>query len=143
MPRDATPALSASEPHHGRHLLVEYHGCRPEVLDDLASVEAALRAAASAASVRVVDCVLRRFAPQGVSGVLVIEESHLAIHTWPERGYAAVDLYTCGRGDPLLAHAVLVEAFAATRTVTLLVARGLDGAAGLAVVDPDVGALAR
>ena len=91
----------------GRHLLVEYHGCAEGLLDDLAAVEALMNRAAVAANTTVVASVFHPFQPQGVSGVVVIEESHLSIHTWPEYGYAAVDFYTCGQGIPEEAHAVL------------------------------------
>ena len=80
-----------------RHLLVEYHGCNPALLDDVKAIEALMTVAAKAAGVTIVASALRPFAPQGVSGVLVIEESHLSIHTWPEHGYASVDFYKAGR----------------------------------------------
>jgi S-adenosylmethionine decarboxylase proenzyme len=117
-----------------RHLLCEYRGCDPRVLDDVARIEALLRAAAAAAGATVVDARMRRFTPQGVSGVLVIEESHLAIHTWPEADYAAADLYTCGQCDPWAAHRVLVDGLRAKEQEALLVERGLlTGPAGLRV----------
>lgn len=117
-----------------RHLLCEYRGCDARVLDDVAAIEALLRAAAAAAGATVVDARMRRFTPQGVSGVLVIEESHLAVHTWPEADYAAADLYTCGRSDPWAAHRVLAEGLRAREQEALLVERGLlQGPVGLRV----------
>lgn len=108
-----------------RHLLVEYHGCNRALLDDPKSVEALMRIAAEAAGVTIVASVFHPFAPQGVSGVVVIEESHLSIHTWPEHGYASVDFFTCGTGDPERAHEVLREGLEATRAEVLVVERGL------------------
>jgi len=97
----------------GRHLLVEYHGCDTRFLDDFSKLESAMVAAAEAAGATVVAKAFHRFAPQGVSGVVVIEESHLSIHTWPEYGYAAVDFYTCGDCVPERAHELLRSALGA------------------------------
>lgn len=108
----------------GRHLLVEYMGCPADLLDDAAGLEALLREAATAAGATVLHALLHRFRPQGVSGVLLIEESHLSIHTWPEQGYAAVDFYTCGPCEPLRAHEVLERGLRAASSEVLQVARG-------------------
>ena len=108
----------------GRHLLVEYHGCDPACLDDLDRVRQLLYDAASAARVRVVAEAFHRYRPQGVTGVVVIEESHLAVHTWPETGYAAVDFYTCGDGWPEAAREVIGAGFRASRADSLMVHRG-------------------
>ena len=73
-----------------------------------------MREAAVKAGSTIVDAVFRRFAPHGISGVVVIAESHLAIHSWPEYGYAAVDLFTCGENvDPWIAYEFLKERFGA------------------------------
>lgn len=80
----------------GTHLLIECHGCPFAVLDDPARLEVALRAAAEAIGAKVVGALFHRFSPQGVTGVLLLSESHASVHSWPERGYAAVDVYTCG-----------------------------------------------
>lgn len=109
----------------GRHLLVEYHGCNRAILDDIAAIEALMKVAAKAAGTTIVKSVFHPFAPQGVSGVVVIEESHLSIHTWPEHGYAAVDFFTCGEGAPELAHEVLRGGLEATRAEVLVIERGL------------------
>ena len=108
----------------GQHLLAEYLGCNPAILDDVDQVRAALQRAASAAGAKVVAEVLQPFAPEGVSGVVVIEESHLSVHTWPEQGYAAVDFYTCGECLPERAYQVLFEALGAERAELLIVRRG-------------------
>jgi S-adenosylmethionine decarboxylase proenzyme len=110
----------------GTHLLVEYFGCERAVLDDSRRVEDVMRAAAEAAGATVITTAFHRFAPQGVSGVVVIAESHLAIHTWPEHGYAAVDFYTCGPCEPELAWRSLRAALGARRTEIMRVQRGHD-----------------
>lgn len=114
-------------------MLVEYHGADPAVLQDAERIRALLVEAAEAAGATVVQVVLHRFSPQGVSGVVLVEESHLSIHTWPETGYAAVDFYTCGDGDPEAAHQVLVAAFRPSRWEQMMVERGLEGPEGMAM----------
>jgi S-adenosylmethionine decarboxylase len=80
----------------GRHLLLELRECNIAVLDDLKYLENALVSAAKEAGATVLDKSFHQFAPQGVSGVVLIAESHLSLHTWPEHAYAAVDIFTCG-----------------------------------------------
>lgn len=108
-----------------RHLLVEYEGCDRALLDDLERVREILRRAAEAAGATVVAEAFHRYRPQGVTGVLVIEESHLSVHTWPEHGFAALDFYTCGDCVPERADELLRRAFGAERAEILLVERGL------------------
>ena len=98
----------------GRHVLVEFYNCDAEVLNNLHHVEQAMKEAAVKAGSTIVDAVFRRFAPHGISGVVVIAESHLAVHTWPEYGYAAMDLFTCGdKVDPWAARDYLAGVFRA------------------------------
>ena len=106
--------------------MVEYHGCDPAVLDDADLLREVMEAAALNANASIVQTVVHRFTPQGASVVVVIEESHLSIHTWPEVGYAAVDFYTCGECDPILAHEVLVERLRATDSEIVVLHRGLQ-----------------
>lgn len=80
----------------GRHILVEFTGCNAEILNDVAMIEKSMIEAAQKAGATVINTNFHHFSPWGVSGVVVIQESHLAIHTWPEYRYAAVDLFTCG-----------------------------------------------
>jgi S-adenosylmethionine decarboxylase len=110
----------------GRHLLVEYTGCDASVLDDLKRIEALMNQAAKAARTNIVASVFQPFEPQGVTGVVVVEESHLSIHTWPERGYAAVDFFTCGDAIPEMAHRVLSEGLRAERAEVIFVDRGIS-----------------
>ena len=80
----------------GRHLLLELNGCDRKVLDDIGFLRDAMLMAAEECGATVVGESFHQFSPQGVSGVVVIAESHLFIHTWPEYGYAAADIFTCG-----------------------------------------------
>ena len=80
----------------GTHLLLDLKDCDKEVLNDLTFLKDSLLAAAVEAGATVLGESFHRFSPQGVSGVVIIAESHLFIHTWPEYGYAAVDIFTCG-----------------------------------------------
>lgn len=109
----------------GQHLLVEYHDCNREILNDIQMIETLMQDAARAAQATVVASVFHPFTPQGVSGVVVIEESHLSIHTWPEHGYAAVDFFTCGDCLPEKAHEVLKQGLDSKGTEKMLVIRGL------------------
>lgn len=94
----------------GRHMLVELYNCNASILNDVRTIETIMNQAADAAGATIVQSTFHRFEPHGVSGVVVIAESHLAIHTWPEYGYASVDLYTCGDTvDPMIAHTVLKD----------------------------------
>jgi S-adenosylmethionine decarboxylase len=88
----------------GQHLIADLWGCHG--LADPAVIEDALRSAATAAGATLLDLKLHHFGPQqGVTGVALLAESHISIHTWPERGYAAVDIFLCG-DDPGLAPAL-------------------------------------
>ena len=117
-----------------RHLLVELHGCNPATLNDRDVLAGWMRRAAEAAGAHVVAEVFHPYSPHGVTGVLVIEESHFSLHTWPEAGYAAVDFYTCGEIAPARAVEVLEGGLGARRVELLEVHRGLSsGESGLLV----------
>jgi S-adenosylmethionine decarboxylase len=94
------------------------------VLDDLKRIQALMNDAAIAARANIVASVFQPFVPQGVTGVVVVEESHLSIHTWPEYGYAAVDFYTCGDSMPELAHEVIAAGLKAQYSELMHVERG-------------------
>ena len=93
----------------GTHLLVDLWGAQN--LDDPPAIERALRACAEASGATVLGSDLHRFQPNGVSGVLLLAESHISIHTWPERGFAALDLFMCGECDPYAGIEVLKRTF--------------------------------
>jgi S-adenosylmethionine decarboxylase proenzyme len=110
----------------GRHVLLDLFGCDPALLRDAAFLQDLLERAARAARATVVRSVFHRFSPQGVSGVVVIQESHLTIHTWPERGTASIDIYTSGTAaEPLLAVPVLHEGLRASSQSLQELRRGL------------------
>src|SRR6056297_1197959 len=88
----------------GRHVIAELWGCEEDRLNDLQSIERTMVNAALEAGAEVREVAFHKFAPQGVSGVVIISESHLTIHSFPEHGYASIDVYTCGdRIDPNVA----------------------------------------
>jgi S-adenosylmethionine decarboxylase len=85
----------------GLHILADFFGVAPTLLADAAFLERLLRDAARAAGAEILLCRLHSFGRgAGVTGVLLLAESHLSIHTWPERGFAAVDAFMCGSADP-------------------------------------------
>ncbi|MFN7954690.1 MAG: adenosylmethionine decarboxylase [bacterium] len=112
----------------GRHLLVEYSGCDHATLKEVPRIQALMEEAARVSGATIVQTCFHQFNPYGVSGVVVIAESHLAIHTWPEHGYASVDIYTCGDSvDPWKAHAFLQQALGASDIETNELFRGQLG----------------
>ena len=109
----------------GQHILVEFINCTPEIMNDVSIIETGMVEAASKAGATVINSTFHHFSPYGVSGVVVIQESHLAIHTWPEYGYAAVDLFTCGDSvDTWLAFDHLKEVFQAGNYSAIEMRRG-------------------
>jgi len=93
----------------GKHLLVELNNCDHKMLDDINFIKEVMLAAANASGATVLGESFHQFSPQGVSGVLIIAESHLTIHTWPEHGYAGADIFTCGtRVQPEKAAEVII-----------------------------------
>jgi len=83
----------------GTHILLEFWGCDPFVLTNSTRIKEALDTAARASNAKVVTDFYHQFHPYGVSGIIIIEESHFSIHTWPEHGYAAIDLFYCAEED--------------------------------------------
>ncbi len=110
----------------GRHLLVEYYNCDERILNDIESIRKFMIEAAEKSGATVVNDVFHLFNPYGVSGVVVIAESHLAIHTWPEHKFAAVDLFTCGEDvDPWIAFDYLKKKLKAKYNLSMELKRGL------------------
>jgi len=110
----------------GKHLLAEYYECDRDSLNDVSTVENSLIKAAKEAGATVIGSSFHVFEPYGVSGVVVISESHLTIHTWPEYGFAAVDIFTCGDDvDPMKAHEFLKTVFKTQKATVETVLRGI------------------
>ena len=110
----------------GRHILAEFFECDPNVLNNPKLVEKYMVEAARECGATIVNKCFHLFAPHGVSGVVIISESHLAIHTWPELGYAAVDLFTCGEAcDPKVAYDFLKKCFNSKDTSYSQLNRGI------------------
>ncbi len=110
----------------GRHVLAEFYGCPEDILCNLEQIKHHMVEAALEAGAGVRETVFHEFNPQGVSGVVVISESHLAIHTWPEYGYAAVDVFTCGQiVNPWASCEYLKEAFSAQNMSAREIKRGI------------------
>ena len=110
----------------GRHVLAEVYGCKFEILHNLQKVLDIMLNAALGAGAEIREVAFHKFSPQGVSGVVVISESHLAIHTWPELGYAAVDVFTCGdKVSPWDACNYLADMFGADKVNASEIKRGL------------------
>lgn len=110
----------------GRHLLLELFECNAAALGNLAVVKTSVLEAATRAHATIVNQVFHQFSPYGVSGVVVIAESHVAIHTWPEYRFAAVDIFSCGDVlQPQLAADYLAQCLGAGRTSVVELDRGL------------------
>jgi S-adenosylmethionine decarboxylase len=113
----------------GNHILLELWGVSEALLNDSAALERCLVEAASRGGAHVLEGRFRCFEPQGISGVIILAESHVTIHTWPELGYAAVDIFTCGpptTGDQV-SHQV-VTAFSPTSYEVRRLQRGIQPA---------------
>lgn len=110
----------------GTHLLVELKDCNPEILRSIEKVKDLMVSAAKEARATIIDISFREFQPFGISGVVVIAESHLTIHTWPEYGYAAVDIFTCGETlRPEIAASYLVKQFECKNPSIVELKRGI------------------
>lgn len=110
----------------GRHVLAEFYGCSPDILNDIIKIEEIMVNAALEAGAKIREVIFHQFSPQGVSGVVVISESHLTIHTWPEFGYAAVDVFTCGNTvDPWVSCYYLKKHFISGHMMAKEIKRGI------------------
>lgn len=110
----------------GRHVIAELWGCNAEKLNDVQGIERTMVNAALEAGAEVREVAFHKFAPQGVSGVVIISESHLTIHSFPEHGYASIDVYTCGdRIDPNVACDYITQQLGVERLESIEVPRGV------------------
>jgi len=111
----------------GHHYIVEASDCDPKIISSVEKVQQILVKAAEIAGAQVCSVTFSKFSPKGVSGVVVIFESHISAHTWPEFGYGAMDFYTCGDNvDPEKGLNYAVEAFGASSAHITEITRGLE-----------------
>ena len=109
----------------GTHLLAEMWDAPADFLNDADALKAVLCEAVEAGGATLIDACVHRFVPHGVTGTATLAESHIAIHTWPEANYAAVDVFMCGRGDARRALAYLREKIGPERVEVMELRRGV------------------
>lgn len=109
----------------GSHFLAELFGCTIEIINNVELVEEHMKISATLSGATIVQSVFHTFSPYGVSGVVIVEESHLAVHTWPEHGYVAIDFFSCGDLNCKAAISNLSNRFGAQRIETKKIERGI------------------
>ena len=110
----------------GTHLLLELRRCDKLLLDDYKYIKDAMLRAAQEAGATIVGQTFHKFDPRGVTGLVAIAESHLCIHTWPEHGYAAVDIFSCGASfEPQKAAQLIIDSLRCAQPTITEVKRGL------------------
>lgn len=108
----------------GIHIIIELHGLERGLLDDAERLEEILTEATTKSGATVIGSVFHKFSPHGVTGVIGIKESHLSIHTWPEFGYAALDVFTCRAIDPQKIVDIIVDKLKPTHYTSMVISRG-------------------
>jgi S-adenosylmethionine decarboxylase len=117
--------MKAADSPVGTHLLADLHGVDADLLQDGVALESLLRRAAEVAGARVLNSYFHSFGTgDGVTGVVLLAESHISIHTWPESGLAAADIFMCGLADPGRALKVLIDGLAPAHQSVHALARG-------------------
>ena len=110
----------------GTHCILELHGCSPDLLNDVLFVRDAIEQASLQSLSTLLKLTSHQFYPQGVTAIALLAESHLSVHTWPEHGYAAVDIFTCGEdARPQQACRYLTKRFSARRHALVVLPRGV------------------
>lgn len=109
----------------GRHIILEMWGCCKDIIDNVDVIKNILTKATESTKATLVDVICHRFSPYGVTGVAILAESHISVHTWPEYGYAAADIFICGNTvNPMNAASYMTESFHAKETSILELKRG-------------------
>ena len=117
--------MTGSTSSYGHHYLIDFHGCDPEVIGAVKPTEEAMLSAAIRCGSTIIEHHFHQFLPHGVSGIILIAESHFSLHTWPETGFVAVDVFTSGDVmKPEVAIDMLEQAFGADRLDVKMVVRG-------------------
>ncbi|RFA34991.1 S-adenosylmethionine decarboxylase proenzyme [Virgibacillus dokdonensis] len=110
----------------GRHIIVELWKCNKDVLNNIIEMERFFVEAALKAGAEIREVTFHKFAPIGISGVIIISESHLTVHSFPEHGYASVDVYTCGYSiDPYIAVECISQHLQASKVEKMEITRGM------------------
>jgi len=111
----------------GRHIIADFRGCSFSVLSDVKVLREELIKAAKTAGATVLGDVFHKFGDRGVTGIAIVGESHLSIHTWPEHGYVAVDIFTCGdHADPWKAYESLKKVLKPKYVGVMELKRGIN-----------------
>jgi S-adenosylmethionine decarboxylase len=97
----------------GKHYLLNLYGCSFNSLNDEYYLSDLLEDAANASGATVIKTIFKKFEPQGVTAICLLSESHISIHTWPEKGEAAVDIFTCGECNPKIGCDLIIEKLSA------------------------------
>ena len=114
----------------GKHYLIDLRDCDPEIIKSVDPTREIVLRAAKECGATILDDFFHQFQPIGVSGVVLIAESHISVHTWPENGFAAADIFTCGEMKPQVAIDIMREGFRAKEAnmkVKVVVRGQLDG----------------
>lgn len=110
----------------GRQILVEFYDCDSDKINDVEFIESSFLSAVRTSKATIISHNFHKFSPHGISGVVVIAESHVTIHSWPEYNYAAVDIFTCGDTiDPWVIQENLKKAFNSQNTSSMEMKRGM------------------
>lgn len=110
----------------GKHLIVDAWQAPPDLLNDPEAIRQALTDAISAGGATLIDLCVHQFSPHGVTATATLAESHIAIHTWPEHGFLAMDLFFCGAGDPHKAMKSLQKSLQVKKMIIKEIGRGLN-----------------
>ena len=133
-----TTSANANYRPAGIHVLADLHGIDAARLTCAATIDALLRAGAEAAGAQVLHSYFHSFGDgMGVTGIVLLAESHISIHTWPETGFAAADIFMCGAAQPDLALAVIEQALQPQARQVRSIERGRFGAANLGAASPE------
>lgn len=108
----------------GEHYLIDLLDCYPEIIKLVDPTREIVLRAAKECGATILDDLFHQFQPFGVSGVVLIAESHISIHTWPENGFVAVDIFTCGEMAPQVAVDIMRKDFRAKEAIVKVVMRG-------------------
>ncbi|RUT09112.1 hypothetical protein DSM106972_011650 [Dulcicalothrix desertica PCC 7102] len=109
----------------GVHCILELYGCPPNLLNDIEFIRNTLEEAATTARSTLLDKIAHQFHPQGVTALALLAESHISIHTWPENGYLAADVFTCGEhAKPVEACEYIAQAFKSGKHILMKLPRG-------------------